>query len=409
VSAALRDRIAAATRRVTSDDISAYAKRWLRTSQRTVGFLLPGENDFEPRWTDERTLVGDRIEIPPLTTPPAARMRPRPVPSRALQPLGAIQIPHVRRVLDNGVIVRVATTNDSGTAHVLVAFTSAADSAAAAALIARDTTLTRIRARHSWRRAGTVPRNGPLTAAVAAPSRLATLSELMETTSRLFAGFARRERTATTASRMHQPGEERIPKDIPQVAVTATLPGIPRNHPDRRALELLNYIVGVPSYGGRLGWALTKTGLTYSSAAVTTFGDSDGLITLRTTSDTRNTDSVIQAIREVVEGVGERGVDEWELREAQAFTLGRTLLYGAREDSDASSVAAALAESELAGLDLLELPALSRAYLSVTLEEVNRAARRYYRADRLRVVATGAVRPRSGDTIFPAGTFRRLF
>jgi len=410
VSAALRDRIAAATRRVTSDDISAYAKRWLRTSQRTVGFLLPGENDFEPRWTDERTLVGDRIEIPPLTTPPAARMRPQPVPARALQPLAAIQIPNVRRVLDNGVVVRVATTNDTGAAHVRVAFTSAADSAAAAELIARDTSLTKLRAQQSWQRTGTGPRNGPLTVAVAAPSRTASLPALMETTSRLFARLPRRERPAANATRTHQPGEERIPKmDAPQVVVTATLPGVPRTHPDRRASELLNYIVGVPSYGGRLGWALTKTGLTYSSAAVTTFRDSDGLITLRTTSDTRNTDSVIQAIREVVEGVGERGVDEWELREAQAFTLGRTLLYGAREDSDASAVASALAESELAGVELLDLPALSRAYLSVTLEDVNRAARRYYRADRLRVVATGAVRARSSDTIFPAGTFRRLF
>jgi len=410
VSAALRERIAAATGRVTSDDITAYAKRWLRRSQRTVGVLLPGENDFEPRWTDERLLAGDRMEIPPLTTPPAARMRPQPVPPRALQPLAAIQIPSMRRVLDNGVVVRVATPRSQEPAHVRVAFASSADSATAAALIARDTTLTRLRARHSWVRTDTGQRHGHLTVAVAAPSRSATLPGLMQTTSRLFAGLPRRERTAPTRSPTHQPGEERIPKkDEPQVDITATLPGISRSHPDRRALELLSYIVGVPWYGGRLGWALTKTGLTYSAAAITTFGESAGLITLRTTSDTRNTDSVIQAIRDVVEGVGDRGVDEWELHEAQAFTLGRTLLYGAREESDASAVAVSLVDSELAGVDLLALPELSRAYLSVTLDDVNRVARRYYRADRLRVVATGAVRPRSPETIFPAGTFRRLF
>lgn len=412
VSAALRDRIAAATRRVTSGDITAYARRWLRRSQRTVGWLLSGEDDFEPRWTDERLLAGDRMEIPPLTTPPAARMRPQPVPPRALQPLAAIRIPNMRRVLANGVVVYVATTRSQEPAHVRVAFASTADSATAAALIARDAALTRLRARHSWVRTDTGQRNGPLTVAVAAPSRSTTLPGLMQTASRLFAEFPKRERTAATASpsQTHQPGEERIPKKgEPQVDIMVTLPGISRSHPDRRALELLNYIVGVPWYGGRLGWALTKTGLTYSAAAITTFGESEGLITLRTTSDTRNTDSVIQAVREVVEGVEDRGVDEWELREAQAFTLGRALLYGAREQSDASAVAVSLVDSELAGLDLLALPELSRAYLSVTLEDLNRVARRYYRADRLRVVATGAVRPRSPATIFPAGTFRRLF
>jgi predicted Zn-dependent peptidase len=192
------------------------------------------------------------------------------------------------------------------------------------------------------------------------------------------------------------------------VEVIAGLPGAPRGHPDRRALELLNYIVGVPSYGGRLGWALTKTGLTYSSAAVTTFGEV-GHILFSTTCDTRNTDATIQAIGEVIAGVGENGVEAWELREAQAFILGRTLLYGAREDSGPDAIAAALVESEAAGLELLDLPALSRAYLSVTLHDINRVARAYYRPAMLKVVAMGAVPDGEDRSVFAPGTFRALF
>jgi predicted Zn-dependent peptidase len=171
---------------------------------------------------------------------------------------------------------------------------------------------------------------------------------------------------------------------------------------------LLSYIVGVPSYGGRLGWALTKSGLTYAAAATNSFGASSGAILLSTECDTRNTDSVIQAIREVVDGVAERGVTEWELREAQAFMLGRAVLYGARDDSDEEVLAAALNRSEESGVDQLDPPTLSRAYLSVTLAELNRTARRYYRPELLHVVAAGAV-PSQPEQIFPAGTFRRLF
>jgi predicted Zn-dependent peptidase len=210
------------------------------------------------------------------------------------------------------------------------------------------------------------------------------------------------QRTAATEERIAAANE-------PQVTVVAGLPGVARNHPDRRALELLSYIVGVPSYGGRLGWALTKAGLTYSSAATANFGPMSGHILFSTKCDTRNTDSTIQAIREVIAGVGERGVEEWELREAQAFTLGRAILYGAREESGADAVATALNESELASVDPLDLPAFSHAYLSVTLDDINRVARRYYRAELLKVVAVGAIPTVAQSRIFPDGIFRAIF
>lgn len=204
--------------------------------------------------------------------------------------------------------------------------------------------------------------------------------------------------------------EERLVLDgRTQVKVVAGLPGVSRDDPDRRGLELLNYIVGVPSYGGRLGWALTKAGLTYSSSATTTFGDAWGHVLFETTCDTRNTDATIQAIREVIDGVGTRGVEEWELREAQAFILGRTLLYGANDDSNNRAVATALLESEFASLELLDLPALSRSYLAVSFADINRVARRYYRTDLLKVVAVGAIPTAPQARVFPEGVFRALF
>jgi predicted Zn-dependent peptidase len=89
--------------------------------------------------------------------------------------------------------------------------------------------------------------------------------------------------------------------------------------------------------------------------------------------------------------------------------LGRATLYGARDESGADAVAAALNESELSRVDLLDPPAFSHAYLSVTLDDINRVARRYYRPELLEVVATGAIPPVAQSRIFPDGTFRAIF
>jgi predicted Zn-dependent peptidase len=417
----LRDRIRAATAHIAAADARRYARRWLRRSRRTVGFLVTGS---------EAAYEEERLAVPPLTTPPAKRGRPEPVPARALEPLAPIRLSQTRTILPNGVVVRAAASRDTAAAHLRLAFAEPADSAWLATAVAADSALRRLRVRLSWsnltiasrdsararvlRALGhTAPRasgsGGNIAAAIAGPGEPAAV--FAATTALLGRLPARRgTRAEQTRSGPHDAREERIPlPGSTQVRVVAGLPGVSRDNPDRRALELLNYIVGVPSYGGRLGWALTKSGLTYSASATTTFGANSGQILFETTCDTRNTDATIQAIREVIGGVGTRGVEAWELREAQAFMLGRTLLYGARDDSNNRTVAGALLDSEIVALDLLDLPALSRAYLSITLDDLNRVARRYYQANLLKVVAAGALPTAAEPRIFPDGTFRALF
>lgn len=422
VGPALRDRIRARTAGVTSADARAFAAEWLQRSRRTIGFLLTDPN---------ATFHEPRVEVPPLHTPPAKRMRPAPVPPRGLQPLAPIDVPRARRLLPNGAMVRAARSRaGAGAPHVRVAFESTADSARLAPLIEADSVLRRLQVRVSWsyqgagrtrdsahaavlsalgaRAASGSEARGAVVVAAVGPAEPGELFEAAAAVARRLPARSR-HRPSVGASLATSPREERVfVGDARQVSVYAGLPGVARDHPDRRAIELLNYIVGVPSYGGRLGWALTKAGLTYSSAATTTFGKAGGTIVFGTRCDTRNTDATIQAIREVIEGVGSRGVEEWELREAQAFMLGRNTLYGAREDSDPRVIATALVDSELGALDQLDLPAFSRAYLTVSIDEINRVAKRYYRPELLRVVAAGAL-PAERERIFPAGTFRSLF
>ena len=420
VSPTLLERIGKRSAVVTAADVRDFANRWLQRSQRTVGLLTTGP---------DAAFTESLVAVPPLRTPPAKRMVPEPVPDRALEPLLNVGIRHARRVLPNGIAVRAARSQpNAGPAHLRIAYTDAADSARLADLVAADSALQRSGARVSWSHQGAqrlrdsaqsrvlralsggqpAARSGRVVLAIVGP---AEPDELSNAATRIARQMPARSatRSSQAPARPSVARDERVPlASARQVSVYAGLPGVPRNHPDRRALELLNYIVGVPSYGGRLGWALTKAGLTYSSAATTTFGDEGGTIVFGTRCDSRNTDATIQAIREVVEGVGARGVEAWELREAQAFTLGRATLYGANESSDPRGIATSLIDSEIGGVELLDRREFSLAYLSVTLEEINRVAARYYRPDLLHVVAAGAVLA-TREQIFAPGTFRALF
>ena len=412
VSSALLERIARAERAVTSDDIRTYVAHWLRQSQRTVGVLMPGADDFVARWSDHRPLVGERMEIPPQTTPPAKRMRPDAVPARALEPLAPLPIATARRVLPNRIVLRAARIAGSRVAIQVRADSGAASDSGGHADLRRTVPANQAPAALDSLallvKAGRVA--GSISVAIVGSAKV---DALLGSAARAFESVPRPQELTPQARR-----RDLAPRDTAilvagrtQVAIVGRLSGVPRDHPDRRALELLNYIVGVPSYGGRLGWALTKAGLTYSAAARTTFAAATGDIALTTTADTRNAPAVIQAIREVVTGVGANGggVEEWELREAQAFTLGRATLYGARDDSPPAAIATALLDSELAGVEYLDLPAFSRAYLAVTLAEINRVAQVYYRPELLSISATGAIPRRDERTIFPEGTFRAIF
>ena len=424
VSAALRDSL----RRGLFRD-HPIATGWFARSNRTVGILQPrGPRPDTARYA---------MDIPAMTTPPARRERPEPVPARGLEPLAPLAIDRAARTLPNGVRVHTARVAGSslllraiidygGALDTLVrpASVTSPDDALRGALEEVRLRLARRPARSSDSsvddrararvRAAVLP--PPVNYAdTRAPVSIALVGPLPATRLMAFATRHFGSLPPRRSLRLREPFATVGPRQESirvagqrQVRIVAGLPGVHREHAERRALELLNYIVGVPYYGGRLGWALTKTGLTYSAAAQSYFEES-GHILLSTTADTRNTPAVIQAIREVVAGVGERGVEQWELEEAKAFMLGRTLLYGARDDSPPATLAAALTDSDAAAIDLLDLPGLSRAYLAVTLDDVNRVARRYYRPDMLKVVAMGAIPDDDMKSPFAAGTFRALF
>jgi zinc protease len=194
-------------------------------------------------------------------------------------------------------------------------------------------------------------------------------------------------------------GEERVPLEgKTQAEVVAALPGVARDHPDYLPLRLLNYILGETGYAGRLGKALVDPGLSYSVYAVPEFSRLPGPLLIRTATGTANLAATLDTIRSVLsdlrpltagedEGEGRRGIEEWELREAQAYVLGRMVL--GLESQEA--LARTLVEAEYFGQDLLDFPKRSGEVLSVTQQQLNEVARRTYRPERLSLAVAGAV------------------
>jgi zinc protease len=206
-------------------------------------------------------------------------------------------------------------------------------------------------------------------------------------------------RSTTKSDQDWVAGEERVPLEgKTQAEVVAALPGVSRNHPDYLPLRLLNYILGETGYAGRLGKALVDPGLSYSVYAVPEFNRLPGPLLIRTATGTANLAATLDAIRSVLsdlrpptggedKGEGRRGIKEWELREAQAYVLGR-MVFGLESDQ---ALARTLVEAEYFGQDLLDFPKRSTEVLSVTQQQLNQVARRYYQPDRLSLAVAGAL------------------
>jgi zinc protease len=172
-----------------------------------------------------------------------------------------------------------------------------------------------------------------------------------------------------------------------QTEIVVALPGIERSHPDYLALQLLNYVLGETGYAGRLGDELVDAGLAYSVYAIPEFGRRPGPLLIRTSAAPANVEESLSRVEKVIRSLAERGIEEWEWKEARAFRLGR-LIVGIDSVDD---LAFALVEAGYYGEDALDFEARSKRILGVTLERLNEVARRYLRPELLRVGLAGAV------------------
>ncbi len=165
-----------------------------------------------------------------------------------------------------------------------------------------------------------------------------------------------------------------IDKDLAQANIILGHEGVPRNHPDYYALQVMNYILGGGGFSSRMMDSIrNERGLAYSVYSMFEAEKYSG--TFQVVMQTKN-ESAPQAIRiamEEIRRLQNQGVRTEELEEAKSFLIGS---FPLRLDTN-RKIVNFLAQEEFFGLGLDYPERYPELVRRVTSEDVLRVAKRY--------------------------------
>ncbi len=175
----------------------------------------------------------------------------------------------------------------------------------------------------------------------------------------------------------------RIQKELTQANIIIGHEGIPRNHPDYYAIQVMNYILGGGGFSSRLMDSVrNERGLAYS--VYSSFGADKYVGTFEVTMQTKN-ESAEEAIRiaiEEIRRIREKGVGEEELQAAKDYLVGS---FPLRFDTN-SRLASFFAQVEFFELGSDYPDRYPEMIRKVSREDVLRVAKRYLQPEKLIVV-----------------------
>lgn len=174
--------------------------------------------------------------------------------------------------------------------------------------------------------------------------------------------------------------------DATQTYFHIAMPGIDRKHPDRTALTLVNTL-----FGGRFTSMLNdalrvNSGLTYGANSIVERNRLTGGIYISTYTRTDATTKAIDMSLDLLKQLREKGVSKEMLDSAKAYIKG-ALPTQMLETS--LQLADTLGDLELFGQNRGEVDDLFSRLDSVSVEEANRVARRFYTLDNLQFLLIG--------------------
>ena len=163
--------------------------------------------------------------------------------------------------------------------------------------------------------------------------------------------------------------------DATQTYFEIGMPGVPRNNPDRFKLQVLNTL-----FGGRFTSILneelrTNTGLTYGASSSVERQRLPGAIVIRTYTKTETTEKAMDTALELLKTFNAKGINAEQLQSAKAYIKGE---YPPRNLETPGQLAAILNDIEVFGLGKGEVDDLFSGIDSVTVEQANETARKYY-------------------------------
>lgn len=174
-------------------------------------------------------------------------------------------------------------------------------------------------------------------------------------------------------------------RDTEQVNLCLTFPAVARRDPDRWPLDVLLTVLG-GSGSSRLFQSLReKNGLAYETHAYSINYTDTGSIVLYIGTDPMKVERALLGMMREVRRVVRSGITLDELEKAKRYYAGRMWL--GMEDS--SSVASWFGGQEILHHEVMTPAQAIEAVQCVTLDDVRRVAREYFRPDSARLAAVG--------------------
>ncbi len=178
----------------------------------------------------------------------------------------------------------------------------------------------------------------------------------------------------------------RVNKDLTQANIMMGHEGVPRNHPDYYAIQVMNYILGGGGFSSRAMDSIrNERGLAYSVYSYFGAEKSHGtfVFVMQTKNDTA--EEAIRIAREEIRRMREQPVTDPELDDAKNYLTGS---FPLRLDTN-HKVASFLAQVEFFRLGLDYPDRYADLIRKVTREDVQRVAKAYLHPEKLITVVVG--------------------
>ena len=174
-------------------------------------------------------------------------------------------------------------------------------------------------------------------------------------------------------------------RETEQAHLALSLQGIPRSHPDRFNLQLLNTVLGRGMSSRLFLEVREKRGLTYSISSYVNYLYDTGSIGVSAGVDPRRIEAALEAILGELDRLRREPVPAEELKKAQEFMKGRLLL----QMEDSLAVVSWLGRQEILEDRVLTIDEVLAAVDAVTAEDIQRVASERFREESLNLAVVG--------------------
>ena len=182
-------------------------------------------------------------------------------------------------------------------------------------------------------------------------------------------------------------GTRVLNKDLEQVHLCLSLPGLRQNHPDRYAFYALNTILGTNMSSRLFQEVREKRGMAYSVFSYLSSYIDSGSMTIYTGTGRDKIRDVIEVIRKQLDDLSSQAVSDQELSKAKEYMKGGLML--SLESS--SSVMSRIAKQALYFESYQSVDDMVREIEGVTSEKILELASGSFRGDKLSMAAIGPI------------------